>query len=282
MTTILYTVLALLAFAGNSVLCRLALGEGAIDAASFSVIRLVSGAAVLLFILKVIPKKATGVSKGSWRAALMLFLYAVTFSFAYVSLDTGTGALILFGLVQLTMIGASLTQGYRLRWFEWSGVALAFLGLVYLLLPSISTPPLGGFILMALSGVAWAGYTLVGRGSGDPMSDTAYNFMRCLPLVLVLLAVSYQSRLLSIEGVLLAILSGGLTSGIGYAIWYAALKGLTAIQASAVQLLVPLLAAFGGVVLINEPLSKPLILASVMILGGVLLVMLAKQYVPQR
>lgn len=282
MTTILYTVLALLAFAGNSVLCRLALGEGAIDAASFSAIRLVSGAAVLLFILKVIPKKAAGVSKGSWRAALMLFLYAVTFSFAYVSLDTGTGALILFGLVQLTMIGASLAQGYRLRWFEWGGVVLAFLGLVYLLLPSISTPSLGGFMLMALSGVAWAGYTLAGRGGGDPMSDTAHNFMRCLPLVLVLLAVSYQSRLLSIEGVLLAILSGGLTSGIGYAIWYAALKGLTAIQASAVQLLVPLLAAFGGVVLISEPLSKPLILASVMILGGVLLVMLAKQYVPQR
>lgn len=181
--TITFTVLALVAFAANSVLCRLALGEETIDASSFTVIRLLSGAIVLLVILQFSGNKNNSSRKGSWLATIMLFLYAAPFSFAYITLDTGTGALILFGAVQITMILLSLISGNRLHVTEWMGVAIAFIGFVYLVLPGVSTPSVAGFSLMTIAGVAWGIYTLKGKGSVNPLSDTAHNFVRSIPLV---------------------------------------------------------------------------------------------------
>ena len=282
MKVILLTTLALLAFAGNSILCRLALGENAIDAASFTSIRLFSGVIVLLLLLKALQPRSTNVSTGSWKAAFMLFIYAIAFSFAYVSLDTGTGALILFASVQITMILIGLITGNRLYLFEWLGVIIAFSGFVYLVIPGVSAPSLTGFILMAAAGVAWGFYTLAGRGSKNPLSDTTYNFMRTLPLVVVLVAVTILNATFSWQGIVLAILSGGITSGIGYAIWYMALGGLSATQAAVLQLLVPVIAALGGVVFADEVLSMRLLLSSTMILGGILMVILGKYYYDQR
>lgn len=278
--TLGYTSFALLAFAGNSVLCRLALGEGQIDAASFTVIRLVSGIITLLIILlltqsaKKSPQKST--SKGSWNGALMLFVYAVAFSYAYVSLDTGTGALILFGAVQITMLLMGILSGNRLHYVEWIGVVTAFCGFVYLVLPSVSTPSLTGFILMTLAGIAWGFYTLKGKGSKHPLSDTAHNFLRTLPLVAILLALTIQQTHLSQTGVLLAVVSGAVTSGVGYTFWYVALGGLTSTQAAVQQLLVPVIAAIGGVVFAGEVVSARLIVASALVLGGILLVVLGR------
>ena len=245
--TFAYTLFALVAFAGNSVLCRLALGDNAIDAASFTVIRLVSGIIALLVIVKFASKKSEPPSKGSWTAAFMLFLYAVAFSFAYISLDTGTGALILFGAVQITMIVISLITGNRLHYSEWIGVSVAFFGFVYLVMPGLSTPSLTGFILMTIAGIAWGIYTLKGRGSKQALNDTAYNFLRTLPFVLILMVISLGDVSLTPAGILLAVLSGAITSGVGYTIWYIALGGLSATQAAVVQLLVPVIAALGGV-----------------------------------
>ena len=278
--TIGYTTFALLAFAGNSVLCRLALGEGQIDAASFTVIRLLSGIVTLIIILKLIqltqstPQKTT--SKGSWSAALMLFVYAIAFSYAYVSLDTGTGALILFGAVQITMLLVGILSGNRLHYVEWIGVATAFCGFVYLVLPSVSTPSLTGFILMTVAGIAWGFYTLKGKGSKHPLGDTAYNFLRTLPLVAILLALTIPQIQLSQTGILLAVVSGAVTSGIGYTLWYIALGGLTPTQAAVLQLLVPVIAAIGGVVFAGELISTRLVVASALVLGGILLVVLGK------
>ncbi len=273
--------LALVAFAGNSVLCRLALGEGQIDAASFTVIRLLSGALVLALILIASGKGRTTTSKGSWLSALMLFLYAVTFSYAYISLDTGTGALILFGVVQITMILVSIVSGNRLHLSEWVGVTIAFVGFLYLVLPSLTTPSLNGFILMSLSGVAWAFYTLRGRQSKSPTADTAYNFIRTTPLFLVLAIVGFQDANLSREGIILATISGAIASGVGYIIWYIALGGLTATQAAVMQLLVPVIAAAGGVVFANEIVSARLVWSSIMVLGGILTVVLGRYYFVQ-
>lgn len=174
---IILTSLALIAFAANSVLCRLALGENAIDASNFTVIRLLSGVIVLLAIIKLRRNKTGSPTKGSWLASFMLFLYAITFSFAYITLDTGTGALILFGSVQITMILLSLLSGTRLHSTEWAGVAVAFTGFVYLILPGVTTPSAIGFLLMTMAGIAWGIYTLMGRGSKSPLMDTAYNFL---------------------------------------------------------------------------------------------------------
>ncbi|NQZ07190.1 MAG: DMT family transporter [Algicola sp.] len=282
--TIGYTTFALLAFAGNSVLCRLALGEGQIDAASFTVIRLLSGIITLVIILKLaqLTQKNTRstspktTSKGSWSAALMLFVYAIAFSYAYVSLDTGTGALILFGAVQITMLLVGILSGNRLHYVEWIGVATAFCGFVYLVLPSVSTPSLTGFILMTVAGIAWAFYTLKGRGSKHPLGDTSYNFLRTLPLVAILLALTIPQTQLSQTGILLAVVSGAVTSGIGYTLWYIALGGLTPTQAAVLQLLVPIIAAIGGVVFAGELISARLVVASALVLGGILLVVLSK------
>lgn len=212
----------------------------------------------------------------------MLFLYAIAFSFAYLSLDTGTGALILFASVQITIIAAELVTGKKLLLVECLGVFIAFLGFVYLVIPGLSTPSLTGFILMTISGVAWGVYTLAGRGSQNPLGDTTYNFVRTLPFVLILGLVSIQESRLSTEGVLLAVVSGGITSGIGYMVWYIALPGLSGTQSAVVQLLVPVIAATGGVLFANETLSMRLVLSSLMILGGILTLISGKHFFVQR
>ena len=289
MKTVILTTLALIAFAANSVLCRLALGGGTIDAASFTVIRLIAGIIVLFIIATFVApliaatqtKSESIQSRGSWQAGTMLFLYAVTFSFAYISLDTGTGALILFGSVQITMILWSLLTGTRLQRLEWAGVVVAFAGFVYLVMPGVSAPSLTGFLLMTSAGIAWGIYTLKGRGSSSPLMDTTFNFVRTIPFLLILLLLTFQEAELSMQGVVLASLSGGLASGVGYTIWYSALRGLSSTQAAVVQLSVPIIAALGGVVIVSEPITARLLLSTCLILGGIVLVIYSR-YQPQR
>lgn len=272
--TLLFTGFALIAFAANSVLCRLALGEEAIDASSFTVVRLLSGIIMLLLILKISNSDQKSTSYGSWPAAFMLFLYAGAFSFAYITLDTGTGALILFGAVQLTMIFVALTKGDRLRISAWAGVLIAFSGLVYLVLPGVSAPSMIGFLLMTIAGIAWGVYTLIGKRSANPLADTALNFTKTLPFILILAIFTISNIQLSPKGVILAVMSGALASGIGYTVWYTALGGLSATQAAVVQLLVPVFAAAGGVVFISEAITLRLFISAFMILGGVTLVLI--------
>jgi len=272
---IFFTVLALIAFAANSVLCRLALGEKAIDAAGFTSIRLLSGALVLLCILKSSGNTKT-TAKGSWSASVLLFLYAVTFSFAYLTLSTGTGALILFGSVQITMILTSLFSGNRLLPIEWMGVATAFAGIVYLVLPGVTAPSFTGFSLMTSAGIAWGLYTLKGRNSAHPLSDTMYNFLRSVPFALVLVLFFVKNAHISREGILLAVISGGITSGIGYTLWYMALRRISATQAAVVQLSVPVIAGFGGIVFVSEQISLRLTLSALLTLGGILMVIIGR------
>jgi len=278
---------ALIAFAGNSVLCRLALGQGLIDASSFTSIRLLSGIVSLLVIslilvkgnvVSVVQEFKKQNSLKTWLASLMLFVYAVTFSYGYISLDTGTGALILFGLVQLTMIIVGALYGNKLHFAEWLGIALAFVGVIYLVLPSLSTPSLLGFILMALSGIAWAIYTLLGRGSKQPIIDTTANFLRTIPFVLVLILLTFEYSKITDWGMIYAILSGAVTSAIGYALWYLVLKDISVTQAAVVQLLVPILAAVGGVLFVSEPISIRLVISSLLVLGGILIVIMGRRY----
>jgi drug/metabolite transporter (DMT)-like permease len=267
--TAVLTVLALVAFAANSVLCRLALGRAAIDAASFSTIRLASGALTLWLIVALLKRKSAAAPGGSWISASMLFLYAVSFSFAYLSLGAGTGALILFGSVQATMIMVGLRSGERLHAAQWLGLLLAVSGLLYLVFPGLTAPSPIGSILMSVAGIAWGVYSLRGRGASDPMTATAGNFVRSVPMALAVSVMMLSKVQLFERGVLLAIISGSLTSGIGYVIWYAALRGLTATRAAMVQLSVPVLAALGGVVFLSEAISARLVIAAVVILGGV-------------
>lgn len=280
------TTLAMLAFAGNSVLCRLALKQTSIDPASFTTIRLASGAFVLLVLASVRGRAKTGAGcdrygnrsvDGYWRSTLVLFLYASTFSFAYASLPTGTGALLLFGAVQLTMIAAGWFFGERMTLRQGGGLALALSGLVVMLLPGLSAPPLVGTLLMLLAGVAWGAYCLLGRRVADPMAATAGNFLRAALISLALsLALTAHVRL-DASGVLYAVLSGALTSGIGYVVWYAALRELTATRAASVQLAVPVLAAVGGTIFLNEPITLRLMVSCVAILGGIALVVRGPQ-----
>ena len=276
--TLIFTGFTLIAFAANSVLCRLALGEKTIDASSFTVIRLLSGTIVLLVILKINSNKNNSAIKGSWPAGLMLFLYAVTFSFAYITLDTGTGAIILFGSVQITMILLSLISGDRLHITEWIGVSIAFIGFVYLVSSGVTSPSVIGFSLMTMAGIAWGIYTLKGRDSVNPLVDTAYNFLRTIPFVIVLAIIAIQNTHYSTEGILLAVLSGGIASGIGYTMWYIALGGLSVTQAAVVQLLVPIIAALGGVIFLSEKITLRLTLSAIMILGGILMVVWGRYY----
>lgn len=273
---LVFTPLALIAFAANSVLCRLALGGKTIDAAGFTSVRLLSGALILLCILKFSDNKNRSSTKGSWFAAFMLFLYAVTFSFAYLTLNTGTGALILFGSVQITIILRSLFSGNRLLLIEWMGVIVAFSGIVYLVLPGVTAPSFTGFSLMTSAGIAWGLYTLKGRGSTNPLSDTTYNFLRSVPFVIVLGLLFFRNAHISREGIILAAISGGITSGIGYTLWYMALRGLSATQAAVVQLSVPVIAGFGGVVFISEQISLRLTLSALLTIGGILMVILGR------
>ena len=276
--TIVFTVLALIAFASNSVLCRFALGEKTIGAANFTSVRLLSGAIVLFLILQIRNRGKKSSSKGSWLSAAMLFLYAASFSFAYLTLDTGTGALILFGSVQVTIILLSIFYGNRLHLTEWIGVVIAFAGFVYLVSPGVSTPSMLGFILMTISGIGWGVYTLRGRGSLNSLADTSFNFARTIPFVIILFAVTYHPSDISSKGLILAMISGGISSGIGYTIWYMALRNLTDTQSAVVQLAVPVIAAMGGVIFVSETISLRLILSTIFILGGILTVILGKYY----
>lgn len=264
---LLCTLLAMVAFAGNSLLCRLALQQTRIDPASFTSLRLVAGAAMLWLLLGL--RRGGRRPGGRWPAALALFVYAAGFSFAYLSLAAGTGALILFGAVQASMVGCGLWRGDRLRRPQLWGMTLALLGLVGLLLPGATAPSLAGSLLMLAAGAAWGLYSLLGQGSSQPLGDTAGNFLRAVPLAALLSALSAANTSVDGAGIALALASGALTSGLGYALWYAVMPALTATTAATVQLSVPLLAAFGGVVLLAEPLTLRLVLAAGAILGGV-------------
>jgi drug/metabolite transporter (DMT)-like permease len=276
--TFIFTGFTLIAFAANSVLCRMALGEKTIDAYSFTVLRLLSGAIVLFVILKINHKKTRSPVKGSWFAGTMLFLYAVTFSIAYTTLDSGTGAIILFGSVQITMISLSIISGYRLHIIEWIGVLGAFTGFVYLVLPGATSPSVIGFSFMTIAGIAWGVYTLKGRDSVHPFMDTAHNFLRTIPFVMVLAILAIRNTHYTTEGILLALSSGSIASGLGYTIWYKALSGLSATQAAVVQLLVPVIVALGGVIFLNEEITLHLTLSAIMILGGILMVVWGQYY----
>jgi len=274
--TLALTALALLAFAANSVLNRMALGAGQIDAAGFAIIRLLSGALVLVLILYARSGRNRPQFTGSWTSATLLFGYAVAFSFAYLSLGTATGALILFGAVQITMIVAVVCSGHRLHLAEYAGVLLAVSGFVVLLLPGLTAPSILGAVLMGAAGVCWGFYSLRGAQGKDPLADTAFNFLRSLLWVAPLGLLFLGSLHLSVRGVVLAVLSGGLMSGVGYTLWYAALRGLTATQAAVVQLLVPPITAFGGVLLLGEFITLRLVVSSLLILGGVGVVVSAR------
>ena len=264
------TLLAMLAFAGNSLLCRAAFHVGRIDAASFTTIRIVAGALALWLIVRMRDGKTS--PAGNWPSALALFVYAAAFSFAYLSLSAATGALLLFGEVQATMIGVGLWRGEGLRGWQIVGLASALGGLIGLLLPGLSAPPLEGAALMLGAGVAWGIYSLRGKGAGDPLRVTAGNFLRTVAFA-ALLSVALSSRLsLDGVGVACAIASGALTSGVGYAIWYTALPDLKATSAATVQLSVPIIAAVGGIVLLGEAPTLRMLLASVAILGGIAMV----------
>lgn len=266
----------MLAFAGNSIICRLALRDGAIDPATFTSIRLLAGAITLLLVFTVTRRNTSLRSNGSWLSAFMLFLYAVAFSFAYISLSAGAGALVLFAFVQATMITMGLMSGDRPSTTEWFGWLLAFSGVIWLVLPGIEAPPIGGALLMAISGIAWGIYSIRGRNESDALGATTANFSLSVVFVLALLAATQANASISMHGVLLAITSGALTSGIGYVIWYAALDYLSAMQAAMVQLSVPAIAAVGGVALLAEPVSMRLLVASTLVLGGIGIALLRK------
>jgi drug/metabolite transporter (DMT)-like permease len=278
----LVTAVAMTAFAANSILCRLALGPPDIDATGFTTIRLLSGALTLLAITHSSRRKRTEQSRGNWTSAAALFVYAIMFSFAYLRLDVGTGALILFALVQATMIGWGLAQGERPRPLQWLGLAGALSGLAYLVSPGLSTPSVDGSIMMGVAGVAWGVYSLRGRGTTDPIVTTTDNFVRAVPMVLIVAAVSYQSIELSPRGLALAIASGAIGSGVGYVIWYAALRGLSATRAATVQLTVPAIAAVGGLAFLGESISLRLAISAALILGGVGLTLMGREWTIRR
>lgn len=262
----------MLAFAANSLLCRLALGQELIDAASFATVRVISGAAALT--LMMLPRwRVHGRASADWRSAAALFIYMALFSFAYLSLSAGTGALILFGAVQLTMFIAALRGGEQFALLSWAGLTLAVVGLVYLVSPGLTAPDPTGAILMAIAGIAWGFYSLLGRDVSDSLEATANNFIYSVPLVIVVSLLFMGEFHSSLSGLLLAAVSGVITSGLGYVIWYSALRGLTATRAATVQLSVPAIAAFGGVLLLSEQITLRLVLASVATLGGVWIVL---------
>jgi len=272
------TLLALIAFASNSILCRVALESATIDPATFTAVRILSGAAALALIALVSPRRPLRrPSRAGWASAFFLFAYAIAFSYAYLTLGAGTGALLLFGCVQTTMLVAALKNGERPRRVEWLGLLVAAAGLVYLVSPGLSAPSPAGAALMAAAGAAWGLYSLRGRGSGDPLRDTARNFLRAVPLALLVSAATVARAHAEARGVALAVASGAVASGLGYVIWYAALRGLTATRAATVQLSVPVIAAFGGIVFLGEQVSARLAVSAAMILGGIGLALAARR-----
>ncbi|KDM91221.1 membrane protein [Photobacterium galatheae] len=274
---LMFTSLAMLAFAANSLLNRVALSETDIDPASFTLIRLVSGAVLLWLLhrLKTPVHTRTVSVAGSWISAFSLFVYAAGFSFAYLSLTAATGALLLFAAVQITMMAVAVWRGERMTFWQLTGFMLALAGLSVLLLPGVSAPSWQGALLMMTAGGAWGIYTLRGQGTTDPLHVTAGNFLRAVPMAVVCCLLVGRTHFDSL-GVMYAILSGGVASGLGYAIWYSVLPFLPAMSAATVQLSVPVLAALGGVIFLSESVSIRLFIASVAILGGIAVVLWGK------
>ncbi len=274
------TSLAMIAFAGNSLLCRVALAQTGIDAASFTTVRLISGAMMLWLVAQLTRRTHAG--RGNWPSALALFVYAAGFSFSYQGLTAATGALLLFGAVQATMICHGIFRGERLTRLELAGLVLALGGLVGLLLPGLSAPPLYNSLLMLGAGMAWGVYSIRGKSAGDPIRVTAGNFLRAVPFAAALSVLMFKGVSLDNAGFWYAVSSGALASGLGYVIWYTALPVLKAMHAATVQLSVPIIAAFGGIVFLGEAISLRLILTSVIILGGIALVIVQKQHSAQK
>ncbi|MCH6256958.1 DMT family transporter [Puniceicoccaceae bacterium K14] len=266
----LLTTTAMAAFAGNSLLCRIALRDTAIDPANFTSIRIISGALTLWFLASL--KTSSPKEKGNNVSALALFAYAAGFSYAYINLTAATGALILFGTVQTSMISYGLWSGERLKKLQLAGLIFAFAGLTSLLLPGLSAPPLKASILMIISGIGWAIYSIRGKRVTQPTVVTAGNFLRAIPITITLSLATLNRASMDTQGIIYAILSGALASGIGYVIWYAALPALKATNAATIQLSVPVIAAFGGILFLNEPITVRFILASIAVLGGIALV----------
>lgn len=275
--TAVFTVLALLAFATNSLLCRLALAHQSIDAASFTTIRIASGAVTLYAVVHLTSGTWSSAARIHWRSAIALFLYAIAFSLAYLSLPAGTGALILFGAVQTTMLATALWSGERPRMREWIGLATAVGGLVYLIAPGLAAPSFAGSLLMAIAGISWGLYSLWGRRATDPLADTTINFVRALPFSVVFSLASLSQVHLSVRGSLIATVSGALASGLGYIAWYAALPGLTTTRAATVQLAVPVIAGAGGVVFLAEAITNRLLVSAALVLGGIGLTVLSRR-----
>lgn len=274
--SVLYTAIALCAFAGNSLLTRLALDRTTIDAVTFSSVRLAAGAGMLVLVTAVRRRGAFRIS-GSWLSAAMLFLYTLPFSYAYVSLTAGTGALILVGSVQVTMMVAGLFKGERPHALHWLGLSLALAGLVYLVLPGLSAPSLVGSISMVLAGIAWGFYSLLGRGVASALEQTAGNFVRALPLLAIVGVIARPPVHAGASGIVLGLACGALTSGLGYVFWYAAVKGLTATRAAVVQLPAPILAGAGGVLFLGEAISRRLMLSAIVVLGGIALALIGRE-----
>ena len=253
----------------------MALGRGSIDPAAFTAIRITSGALALWLLASIERSRrgtrgaATATTRAGWRSGFFLFAYAVAFSFAYVTLTASTGALILFPCVQVTIMAGALLAGERLRATEWCGLGLAIAGLVYLTLPGVSAPPLAGSLLMVCAGIAWGLYTLRGRGSASPLLDTSRNFLCAMPPALLVVVAARERLHIGAAGVGYAAASGMIASGLGYVIWYAALRGLTAARAAIVQLAVPVIAALGGVIFLTETIGIRLIISACLILGGI-------------
>jgi drug/metabolite transporter (DMT)-like permease len=268
------TSLAMIAFASNSLLCRAALKQTSIDAATFTFVRIFSGAAALWLIIRM--RRTAWKDAGNWFSAAALFVYAAAFSFAYNSLSAGTGALLLFAAVQATMILWGFRKGERLRAIQLIGLVVAVSGLVLLLLPGLSAPSLSGSILMLGAGVAWGIYSLRGKGEKNPASATAGNFLRAVPLAVAVSIIMLPWARLDRTGIDYAVISGAITSGLGYVIWYSALPGLKAAGAATVQLSVPVLAATGGILLLGEPITFRYFVASIAVLGGIALVIVEK------
>ena len=323
MKVFLYTTFALVAFAFNSILCRIALRGEEVDAAGFTAVRLVSGAVALVVVSYLVTKGGNlsgseGVSRvaenldsgtkntlptgrvsalkkntlptgrvsaleihGSWASAFFLFAYAVCFSFAYLGLTAGTGALILFGSVQMTMVAAAVVKGERPVPLEWIGLVVAVGGLVYLVFPGLASPPLVSSLLMAAAGMSWGFYSIRGRTSGDPLANTTGNFVRSLPFAVVLALLFLPNLHLTTRGILFAVLSGALSSGVGYTVWYAAIKFHTATRAAVLQLAVPVIAALAGVFVLSEIANMRLGIAGLLILGGIALTMVSRKKLTQ-
>jgi len=268
-------ILAMIAFASNSLLCRLALRHTAIDPATFTSIRILSGALVLVLVLRM--RRRSPWQCGHWLSAIALFVYAAAFSFAYIDLSAGTGALLLFMAVQLTMILTGLCQGEKLRTGQWLGLIIAIGGLIVLLSPGLAAPSVRGTLLMLSAGAAWGIYSLRGRQNADPIATTAGNFLRAVPLTISCSLIFRGTRSLDPMGLVYGVISGAITSGLGYVIWYTALPKLKASVAATVQLCVPVIAALGGIIFLSEIFTTRFVLSSAAILGGIAFVVLEKK-----